>query len=221
MAREILGIIPARGGSKRIPQKNTKLLGNKPLIAWTIEAAEKSKYLTDFVVSTDAEYISDVAREYGSKVLERPKELATDWAKTIDVVLHAIRRVECNIVVCLQPTSPFRTTNDIDGAIELFLNNKCESVISVCESEKENCWLMKYHERYLIPVLGHKYLRTRSQTLPRLFVPNGAIYISTPRILEKYHSFYTDKILPFIMPPERSDDMDTLEGWKAAEKKIK
>ena len=217
----ILGIIPARGGSKRIPKKNTKLLGRKPLIAWTMQAAEKSKYITDLVVSTDAQYISNIVKKYGVKVLERPNGLSTDWAKTIDVILHATRRIECDIVVCLQPTSPFRTSQDIDNALELFINNKCESVISVCEIGKENCWLMQYKNKYLVPSLGHKYLTSRSQDLPQLFIPNGAIYISTPKILEKYHSFYTKKILPFIMPQERSDDMDTKEGWIIAERKIK
>ncbi len=126
----ILGIIPARGGSKRVPKKNTKLLGKKPLIAYTIDAATKSRFLTDCVVSTDAEYISEIVKKYGVRTIERPKELATDKAKTTDVLLHAVRHVECDIVVCLQPTSPLRTARDIDNAIGLFLENDCDSVIS-------------------------------------------------------------------------------------------
>jgi len=216
--KTILAIIPARGGSKRIPKKNIKKLGGKPLIAYTIDSAIKSKRLTDFVVSTENEEIHDIALKYGAKVVERPKILATDWAKTIDVVLDIINKEECDIVVLLQPTCPLRTSQDIDNAIDVFLRNKCDSVISMVEAGANQCWLMKIKgNKFLTPVFGHKYFNQRSQDLPKMYVPNGSIYVSTPQILRKYKSFYTNKVLPYIMPRERSIDIDDKDDWILAE----
>jgi len=212
----ILGIIPARGGSKRIPKKNIKLLGGKPLIAYTIESAVKSRALNDFIVSTDNQDIHDVAEKFGARVMERPKVLATDWAKTIDVILDILRKEEADIVVCLQPTSPFRTAEDIDNAIRLFLNSNCESVISVCEVGQKHTWFMKMKGQHMIPVFGHKYLNGKAN-LPKMFIPNGAIYISTTKFLKQYKSFYTNKVMPYIMPIERSLDVDDPEDLLKAQ----
>jgi len=223
MAQEkiILGIIPARGGSKRIPKKNIKKLGNKPLIAWTIDAADKSRLLDDVIVSTDNQEIQEIAERFGIRVIERPKILATDWAKTIDVILDVLRREGADIVVCLQPTSPFRLAADIDNAINLFLHRKCDSVISVCESKREHCWFLRERKEYIVPIFGHKYLGMRSQRLPRLYIPNGAIYVASAETLRKYKTFYTDKILPYIMPVERSIDIDDFDDFVIAEAMIK
>lgn len=220
MYQKLLGVIPARGGSKRVPKKNIKLLGGKPLIAYTIEAAEKSRTLDNFVISTDSSEIMGVVEKYGAKTIERPKVLATDWAKTIDVVLDVARREEADAIVCLQPTTPFRTSKDIDNAITLFLNTNCESVISVCEVRDDLCWLLQYKNNFLHPVLQNKYINSRSQELPKLFVPNGAIYIASVKTLNKYKSFYTKKIIPYIMPQDRSIDIDDLDDFVIAEKKI-
>jgi CMP-N-acetylneuraminic acid synthetase len=220
MYQKILGVIPARGGSKRVPKKNIKKLGGKPLIAYTIEAAEKSKLLDSFVVSTDSAEISGVVTKYGAKTIERPKVLATDWAKTIDVILDVAKKEEADAIMCLQPTSPFRTAKDIDDAINLFLNVKCESVVSVCEVRDDLCWLLQFKDNYLCPVLQNKYLTSRFQDLPKLFVPNGAIYIASVKTLNKYKSFYTKKIFPYIMPQERSIDIDDMDDFVIAEKKI-
>lgn len=219
--KTILGIIPARGGSKRVPKKNIKLLGKKPLIAYTIEAASKSEYLTDFIVSTDNQEINDVASRFGARVMERPRILATDWAKTIDVILDIFRKEECDIVVCLQPTSPFRTSKDIDNALKLFLMEKCESVISVCETGNNQAWLLKMKDKYLVPVFNNKYFKQRSQDLPKMYIPNGAIYIASKQTLQKYKSFYTNKILPYVMPIERGLDVDNENDFAYAEISLK
>lgn len=221
MSQEVLAIIPARGGSKRIPKKNIKFLKGKPLIAYTIDAATKSKELDDFIVSTEDKEIDRIVKRFGVRVVKRPEELATDWAKTIDVFLDVLRIENPDIIVCLQPTSPFRTAEDIDGAIGVFLKGNCESVISVYEAEPNHAWLMKIKDRYLKPVFGNKYFKARSQDLAKMYIPNGAIYVTTPALLRKYKSFYTSKILPYVMPIERSIDIDIPEDWKKAEQILK
>ena len=216
----ILGIIPARGGSRRVPKKNIKLLGKKPLIAYTIEAAEKSELLTDSIVSTDSKEITDIVKRFGTKTIERPKVLATDWAKTIDVILDILRKEDCDIAVCLQPTSPFRTAEDIDNAIDLFLKGKCESVVSVCEAGNNQAWLLKVKGRYLTPVFNNKYFEGR-KNFPKMYIPNGAIYVASKKTLEHYKSFYTNKIIPYVMPQERSLDIDNNNDFAYAEASLK
>ncbi|MFN9583044.1 MAG: cytidylyltransferase domain-containing protein, partial [Bacteroidota bacterium] len=134
---KILSIIPARSGSKGVPGKNTKLLGGKPLIAYTIESAKQSKWLTDIVVSTDSESIATLAREHGAVVpFIRPAELATDSAKSIDVVVHTLTELQnqnklYDAVVLLQPTNPFRPAGLLDEAIERFNKTTCDALVSV------------------------------------------------------------------------------------------
>ena len=143
--KEVLAIIPARGGSKRLPGKNIKDLNGKPLIAWTIDAALRSKYIDKSVVSTDDEIIAEISQKYGAEVpFIRPKELATDTASSIDVILHAINFYKTKgepfeYVILLQPTSPLRTTEDIDHAFEM-LNEETKAIVSVCETEHPPLW---------------------------------------------------------------------------------
>ena len=127
----ILGIIPARWGSKRVPRKYIKCFRGKPLIYYTIDAACKSKYLDNVFVSTDGPKIAEIAIKYGAAVIDRPSEFAQDHSPSVDVIIHALTREKADIVVLLQPTSPLRTSEDIDRAVELFLKNKPESLISV------------------------------------------------------------------------------------------
>lgn len=219
--QKILAIIPARGKSKVIPRKNIRLLAGKPLIAYSIETALKSKYIDRVVVSTEDDEIADVAKIYGAKVIKRPEELARDDSPTIDVVFHALDVLKLedynpDILVLLQPTSPLRTREDIDNAIKLFLEKDCESVVSVCESI-HLYWSFKIEERYLKPVFDKKYLKMRRQDLPKLYLPNGAIFVTTPVILRMYNSFYCNKTLPYIMPTERSIDIDNEKDFILAE----
>lgn len=222
METKILAIIPARGGSKTIPRKNIKLLNGKPLIYYTIKESIKSKYLGRIIVSTEDKEISEISKKYGAEVIERPEELAKDETPTIDVIFHVLQVVkaenfEPGLVVLLQPTSPLRNAQDIDNAIELFLKNDCESVVSVCEVEHSPYWSFEIENRYLKPIFGGKYLNMRRQDLPKVYTPNGAIYVSTPEILRKYKSFYCSKTIPYIMPPERSVDIDNEIDFMLAE----
>lgn len=225
--KKIIAIIPARGGSKRLPGKNIKKLLGKPLIAWTIEVALKSKYLDRVVVSTEDKKIAEISRKYGAEVIKRSKNLATDKTKTISVIFYLIRVLKKEnynpeIIVLLQPTSPLRGTKDINNAIELFLNNDCQSVISVCKIKDPPFWCFRVTKRmYLKPFFEWKYFRMRKQDLPELYMPNGAIYISTLQNLFKHKSFYCKKSLPYIMSEERSIDIDNKIDFQLAELLLK
>ena len=214
MKNEILAIIPARGGSKGIPRKNIRLLARKPLIAYSIEASLKSKYIDRVVVSTEDEEIAEISKRYEAEVIERPKEVARDDSPTIDAIFHALEvlkaeeNYEPDIAILLQPTSPLRNAEDIDSAIELFLNADCESVVSVCEFKHSPYWCFVIEGGYLKSLFGDEYLRRRRQDLEKVYMPNGAIYISTPENLRIYKSFYCPRTIPYIMPPERSIDID-------------
>lgn len=146
--KKTLAIIPARGGSKGIPYKNIMNINGKPLIAYSIEAAKQSKYIDYILVSTDDDKIKEVSLQYGASVpFLRPEEISNDTAKSIDVVIHGINYLkesgeEFDYVVLLQPTSPLRTSQDIDEAIEILIKNEKESLVSVCEVE-ENPVLMR------------------------------------------------------------------------------
>jgi len=219
---EIIAIIPARGGSKGIPRKNLKPLLGKPLISYSIEHAKKSKYINKVVVSTEDEEIGEISKEYSAEIIERPEELAKDETPTIDVIFHVLEVlgaaiVTPKIIVLLQPTSPLRIVKDIDNAIELFLKNDCESVISVCEAEHPAYWSFKIEGEYLKALFENKYWRMRREDLPKVYLPNGAIYVSTPEILHNYKDFYCSKTIPYIMPIERSVDIDNEVDFMLAE----
>ena len=212
--KKIIAIIPARGGSKGIPRKNIKLLAGKPLIAYTIEAALKSRYLDRVIVSTEDKEIREIAIEYGAEVIKRPKKLAADTIKTIDVIFHFLKvlkekKYNPRIIVLLQPTSPLRTKADIDSAIKLFFKKKPESVVSICEVEHPPYWYLKINSGgSLEPFIKSQYLYKRHQDVPKVYRPNGAIYIAEPKTLYRYKTFYCKKTLPYFMPVERSIDID-------------
>jgi len=212
----VLGIIPARGGSKGIPKKNIAPLCERPLLAYTIEAAQKSQLLDHLVLSTDCLEIADCAKAQGLHVDDlRPHELATDEVATIDVVRYEMAQFErrqkmrAEIVVILQPTAPMRTAEDIDSALNQFIADACVSMTSVYRETTIHPLVMYYaSERRLIPVLDEAILPKRRQEFPPVFVRNGALYISRrkhvleePAILEESPHFYE-------MPWERSINID-------------
>ena len=220
--KKVIAIIPARGGSKGLPRKNIKNLAGKPLIAWTIELALKSRYLDRVIVSTEDDEIAKISKKYGAEVIKRPKKLATDKTETIDVIFHVLRTLKKEnytpeIIILLQPTSPLRSADDVNKAIEYFFKNECESVVSICEFEHSPYWAFKIKRRYLTPIFGWKYFKIRRQDLPKAYIPNGAIFIAAVKTLEKYKSFYTHKTLPYIMSVERSIDIDSEIDFKLAE----
>ncbi|MDY0129034.1 MAG: acylneuraminate cytidylyltransferase family protein [Methanosarcina vacuolata] len=211
---KIIAIIPARGGSKGVPQKNIRNLAEKPLIAYSIEAGTASKYIDMVAVSTEDQEITTISEKYGAEVVKRPDSLAQDDSPTIDAVFHVIESLniqneKLTIVVLLQPTSPLRNSQDIDSAIKLFLINDCDSVISVSEYQHSPYWAYKIDDKYLKPLFDNNYLKMRRQDLPKSYMPNGAIYISTVGFLQECKSFNSSRTLPYMMPAIRSVDIDT------------
>lgn len=209
--KKILAVIPARGGSKGVPRKNIKPLEGKPLIAWTIEEAKKSKYIDRLVLSSEDQEIIEVAKSYGCKVpFVRPAELAQDDTPGIDPVLHALEQLPgYDIVVLLQPTSPLRTVQDIDGGLDFFEKHQASSCVSVSEVSKSPYWMYKLDDNLVLQRLLEKdQMITRRQDLPKVYVPNGALYAIKVDYLVNYKSFYTHGTLGFVMPRERSYDID-------------
>lgn len=210
----VLALVPARGGSKGIPGKNIIPLGGKPLIAWTIEAARAVAAIDRLIVSTDDEAIASVARGCGCEVpFLRPPELAQDSTAGIDVVLHALDELEhFDIVVLLQPTSPFRTSAHIDEAIKLLLEQHAPSIVSVAQSAKPPEWLYYTDENgRLEPMLkGGEDLSRRQDSKP-VFYLNGAIYVARTEWLREQGSFVGDDTVAYVMPAESSIDID--EPW--------
>lgn len=216
---KILGIIPARGGSKGIPRKNIKLLNGKPLIVYTIEAALASN-LDRVIVSTDCKEIAGISKEYGAEVMMRPSHLAEDKTPTLPVLQDVILKLneKFDAVMTLQPTSPLRTVEDINKSIEIFSSDKdADSLVSVLEvphnymSEK----LMSLHGKYLT---GSSEVKRR-QDISKMYARNGAaIYITKTEKLGEY--IFGGKILPYFMSKINSFDIDDMEDWEIVERLI-
>lgn len=220
--KKILAIIPARGGSKRLPNKNILKIGSKPLIAWSIEAAKKSKYIDNLIVSTDSQEIYDVANKYGANTpFLRPSELAQDDTRSIDVVIHALEfyKDEYDYVILLQPTSPLRETSDIDGAIEHCFSKDATSVIGVCEVVHSPLWSNTLDASLSMDdFLDDKYNNSRSQDLPTYYRINGAFYMSKAKSVLENETFFVKKnIYAYIMTQDNSADIDTKLDFMVSE----
>jgi CMP-N,N'-diacetyllegionaminic acid synthase len=222
----VLGVIPARGGSKGIPGKNTRPLAGRPLIQYTIEVAARARRLTDWLVSTDDEEIAELARNLGAPVpFLRPAELATDTAAAIPVLQHAVRSMEAarasryDAVMMLQPTTPFRTEHDIDGAIERLVHTGADSVISVVDVEGCHPARTKYldGDRLLDPAFCESHENQPRQELTPMVIRNGAIYLTRRDILMDQGSLKGADSRALIMPRERSVNIDTLDDFAYAE----
>ena len=213
---DVLGLITARGGSKGLPRKNVLPLAGKPVIAWTIGAALGSACLNRVIVSTEDEEIARVSREWGADVpFIRPPDLARDDSSHMAVIDHAIRWLEVHqeaspeYVMLLQPTSPLRTAKDIESAISLAVENQADSVVSGC---------LTHHHPYLIKKLASdgtmaKFINSgqedlRRQVLPPAYCLNGAIYLARREILINDKTFHPPRTFPYIMPPQRSLQID-------------
>ncbi len=219
---KILAVVPARLGSKRLPEKNIKMLNGKPLLAYTIDAIKKSQYINRFVVSTEDTNIAQIAQSFGAEIINRPKELASDESPTDDVIINVLEQLQKkeqyipDIIILLQPTSPLRTTEDIDTAIKTFLDSSGESLVSVTEYDHTPYWAFRIEKGVLKPEFT-KGSPKRSQDLPKLYRPNGSIFISRAQTFLEHRSFYTKQILSFIMPRERSIDIDDEFDFSIAE----
>ena len=218
----ICSIITARGGSKGVPKKNIKLINGKPVIAYSIEESIKSKLIKETYVTTEDKEIVDISEEYGAKIIDRPEELAQDNSTSVDVVLHSLDYLENNnklpdFFVLLQPTSPLRTKEDIENAINLFIENECDALISVSQLDHSSMMSFEIKDNFLTSNCDEKFLNKRRQDLPKFYCPNGAIYITTPDSLRKNKTFIPKKTIPYVMPQERSVDLDTEFDFKLAE----
>jgi len=226
--KTILFIIPARGGSKDLPNKNIKLLLRKPLVAWTIGQAKNSKYVDRIVVSTDDKKIVDISKRYGLELpFIRPKKLATDKAKMIDVIMHALEWLKnkgqkFDIVALLQPTSPLRTSRDIDYSIEMLFRKNCRAVISVCKAEHHPLWSNTLEPDHSMKNFLRENINNKSrQELPKYYRLNGAIYLAFYKYLKQNKGFFGKNTLAYIMPRERSVDIDNILDFWLAEAIIK
>jgi len=218
----MIAIIPARGGSKGLPKKNMKIFNGRPLIQTTIDAAKESK-LVDFVyVSTDDREISDFSKSCGAESpFLRPKELSEDKSLINDTLKYMIKKLEneyskeSNSFVLLQPTSPLRTSQDIDNAITLFKKKDADSVISFVKSDHPISWHKFLEEDHRIAYTDEKSFTNR-QEHRATFYPNGAIYVLTKKMIMS-DKFYSEKTFAYLMPRERSVDIDDLYQFEIAE----
>jgi CMP-N,N'-diacetyllegionaminic acid synthase len=211
--KTFLAIIPARGGSKRLPRKNILDLCGKPLILWTIEAGLKSKYIDRVIVSSDDKDILNISKNNGAEIIKRPDELSNDTATTFDVIKHTIENIsKYDYIVLLQPTSPLRSKKHIDDAIELLEKKEANAVVSVCEMEHSPLWSNILDDSLSMKdFLKDEILNKRSQDLEKYYRLNGAIYICQSKKLLEEKSF------AYIMDKRNSIDIDEEIDFKMAE----
>ncbi len=221
---KILALITARGGSKRLPGKNVRVLGGKPLIVWSVDVAKGIPEICDILVSTDDPAIAAIAAAAGAYVpWLRPEGLATDTATSIDVALHALNWYEAekgpvNGLLLLQPTSPFRTKETVRKGIALFKTNGQHSVLGVSLSPAHPMWTFKIEGNSLAPFMEGNGLQTRSQDLPEAFVVNGCLYLSSPMNLRHNQSFIDSNTSPLLIDTyKEAIDIDTEWDWYLAE----
>jgi len=209
-----VAIVPARGGSKGIPRKNLCPVLGRPLLHYSVMAGLGASSVDRVVVSTEDAEIARVAAGMGAEVLDRPAGLATDEAPTIDVVLHALDALEAQgqtvgAVVLLQPTSPLRTAADVDAAVGLWREGGCDSVVSVAMSDHPPQWSFTIEGGLLRPLFEDKFLRMRRQEVPATYRTVGAVFVASRDTLRRHHGFYGGRVRPYVMPKERSVDVDT------------
>jgi len=212
--KSILAVIPARAGSKSIPQKNIRYLLGKPLIAWTIEEAKKSKYIDKLILSSENKKIIEISKIYGCEVpFIRPSELAQDDTPGIAPIKHAIKfyvNTKFDYIICLQCTSPLRMVKDIDNAIELCIESNTNSLVSVCEVKHHPYWMKTIDKNgHLSNLIDGDVEYFRRQDLPKIYRLNGAFYMATPDIILGTNSWFTPNTKFFIMNEISSIDIDS------------
>ena len=220
-----LAVIPARGGSKRIPKKNIKRLGAKPLLAYTVRAALESKLFSHIIVSTDAEDIAEVAKDCGASVLKRSRDLADDHTPASKVTLDVLDSLEpltFEHVCQLMPNCPFRTAADIKASFDDLLKTSSEAQLSVTRYGWLNpWWAHKRNDDGSLEPLFPEALKSRSQDLAELYCPSGAIWWAEPAALKRAGSFYTGMHSSFYLPWQRALDIDDEDDWRMAEALLK
>lgn len=223
--KSVLGLIPARGGSKGVPGKNIKILMGKPLIEYTVEAGRNSKYIDHLIVSTDSKQIANIAKGIPVDVpFLRPRHLASDRSKAIGVIKHAINIMEdldgttYDLIAYLEPPNPLRLGIDIDNCLEIFSEKDPDCVVSVQEANQFHPILMKKIEDGLLkPIWKNEPEGVPRQLYnPTAYMRNGAVYIFRKELIMN-NILYGENILPYIMPLERSVCIDDLMDWYVAE----
>lgn len=225
---KILALILARGGSKRLPGKNLRLLGSKPLILWSIDIAKGIPEICEILVSTDDSATASVCAHAGALVpWLRPAEYATDTASSVDAALHALdwyesERGPVDGLMLLQPTSPFRTRGSVCRGIELFRKHDQQPVLGVSPTHAHPMWTLTMEGSYLVPFMRKHGLTTRSQDLPAAYIVNGSFYLIQPSQLRALRSFVAEKTVPLLIDaPQEALDIDTQWDFELAELIVK
>lgn len=225
---EVLAIIPARGGSKGLPGKNLKLLNGKPLIAHTINEAFNSKQINRIIVSTDDDSIAEVSKKYGAEVpFLRPETLSSDNSPTVDTVLYTVKKLEesdgyiPDLICLLQCTTPLKTAEHIDGAIDKLILTGMDGIVSICETEAHPYWMQVFSGDKLQYFMPQEKRITRRQDLPVVYKFNGAIWVVKTKVLLEEKSLIVRNQTGFVMKPEDSVDIDNELDFKFAELLIK
>lgn len=218
----MIALIPARGGSKGLPGKNIRLLNGKPLIAYAIEAALKSKHIDRVIISTDDKEIARIAVDHGAELpFMRPAELASDTAMAVDNYIYTIDRLEkesgktIEAFVVLQPTSPLRIAEDIDAAVELFYEKAADSVISYTPEAHPVSWHKYLDEEGRFVDIFDSNIKNRQDNRISYY-PNGAVYVFRTSMIRE-RKYYTDNSFAYIMPRSRSVDIDFIDDFEYAE----
>lgn len=215
---KVLGVIPARGGSKGIPRKNVRELGGKPLLAWTIQSALGAQCVVEVVVSTDDDEIVRVARKFGASVpFLRPKELATDESSSAEVLLHVCQQLpQFEWLLLLQPTSPFRTSTDIAELVSLVERLDAPAGISVREASEIPEWMFRMEPTARMTPIFDQAMPTRRQAASPAYVPNGAMYLIARETLISEQVLFPRGWVGYVMPESRSIDIDNDRDWERA-----
>lgn len=216
---KVIAIIPARKGSKGVPSKNSKLIAGKPLIAWTIEAALDSKFIDEILVSTNCLTVKKIVEGYGLQVPGlRPDYLSEDETPSSSVILFELENKGQYDVICmLQPTSPLRTSRDIDASFEIYNRSAANVLVSVVEDKHSPYWSFQLQNEHLKSVFPLSQINKRRQDLPKTYSLNGAIYIAEIELYKEEKSFLTAGTIPYIMPFDRSIDIDDIDDFNIAE----
>ncbi len=220
---KILAIIPARGGSKGIPHKNVYPLAGKPLLAWTIEAAKSVRLIDKIVVSSDDDKILSVAKEYGAEAIKRPDEISGDDSPFSSLIFHALDFLKAegeympDILIYLQPTSPLRKAGDIDQALAL-MDEEADGVISAYEVDNKSLKsFIVNDDGFMEGAVNSSFPFMNRQDLPKIYMPNGAIYIIKTKSFLKTGKLFSKKTKLFLMDESKSLDIDSVEDIKKAE----
>ena len=228
--KRVLALIPARGGSKGLPRKNIRILGDRPLIAWPIRAALASKYIDQVIVTTDDQEIAGIAEEYGAEVpFLRPSELAADSAPSSAAIMHAISFLERNdndfdIIILLEPTSPLTDGFDIDNALEKFVTSNGKSLVGIGMIEDmhpEFCVSIN-HGKFLSPYINSKFGAVkRRQDIEKLYFFDGSLYISDLDYYKEHQTFYHELTLGYEFPKRKNVEIDDLVDFLFVESLVK